>query len=169
MRRVFGLLTASCLVAWGCDGPRYELNEKVLSAISVEDAFKALQSGHVLHRKGGSQGGGSSNDVYERDEIFTITGVSFLPEDFSEKLAHSIADQISRAGGAIRREHGTGEIWYAKEAGRTAPDAARPDTLGAKVFFSIAGSKGALNLRYTAVKAEDAIGYLSCEIVEFRR
>jgi hypothetical protein len=79
-----------------------------------------------------------------------------------------MANQITNAGGSIQAVRSTAEIWYVKDTSQIALESNRPDTLGAKVLFSIAGSKGVITLRYTAVKADDVIGYLSCEMVEFR-
>jgi hypothetical protein len=164
----FGLVTVSCLIVWGCDGPRYDTNEKVLASVNLGDAFKTLNLPHGLHRKGGSQSAGYSNKVFENDAIYTISGNTSLPEDFSKKLAHAMANQITNAGGSIQAVRSTSEIWYVKDTSQIALESNRPDTLGAKVLFSIAGSKGVITLRYTAVKADDVIGYLSCEMVEFR-
>jgi hypothetical protein len=69
-----------------------------------------------------------------------------------------------QAGGRVPWVKNTCDIWHMKNF----PDPGA-DTLGAKAFFSIEGSSGVMILRYTSVKADDAVGYLSCEIVEFRK
>jgi hypothetical protein len=162
MRRLASLGMLPLLLALGCR-PGHGANDRILDSLSVADAALSLYPEHILNRKGGSLGGGSAADCFEKSEIFVVAGRSPLPDNFVASLAESLASRLSRAGATSLKVDRTCEIQYAREYKHLAPD-----SQGGRVLFSIAGSRGVLSLRYTTVTAKDSIGYLTSEIVEFR-
>src|SRR5688572_22994159 len=106
-------------------------DDRILSAVDVEKAFASLEPSHALHRKGGSQSAGSANTLYERDDIYTVSGGAPLSDDFTDRLAKALAGQITAGGGKLGHVGGLTEIRHAKDFKHLGAD-----SFGAKIQFS---------------------------------
>ena len=145
----------------------YSKNERVLKRLSPILIFKQHYPEYKIISQGESLSAGSLMNPYERNSFYIIEGSKPLQETWLWDYSQSIKDVLISNGGDVNSCRKLMGIFYAKDFKTEGPDAS-----GIRITFSVSGSNGVINIRYTAINVPnkpDTIGYLSVDIIEFRQ